>query len=1262
MQNKYFKTIYKFTIGFVIGLFVINANAQVAISYPTSAENVAVNYSSSQLTIRLDFNQPATSGCNVTIALPTGITYINAPFTLTRINGNNSSTIAYSGGSSTNPTFAIGPNNLPIGTYIIFKISRQASCAAKVASAAGAIFKDQVTASTSAGTVSETAPNINDYIVTYPSFSIAQPAALANAIIGTTYTRTFNISNGGNGCTEDVYLQVDYPLNGISQTSLKCNNTIITPTSIVGTTYFYKISGAFLNASQEFCNNDVLNFVEVIKVLKCNASTTYKAGWGPTASPSTWCDIENAVGNVNMATGLPLLSATNNSLINFTNKCNPFKLRTTFTNSGTGNLAAAAMYNIVLKKCDVYNYYGYPSSLIVLSTATIGTTAIPANFPAANNLAVSGPGKFYEVNTTNFFTSDPDGIGVGLDDIDKDGFFDDLPAGATLTLDINVQYNCSLLPCNTDRLMFYMSSITRYNTMCDSTQVESNLVNPGGNPFIDFVYSHVVTGTIPANILPSVPFRIRLSEASYYNQDTFRTPNSKYVYEIILPLGVSVSGTGNPTKTYGAGAPIATTITQVGNVVRFTEDANLGTYYGNLDLIYNCAVGGNVNALSFSYKYIEINDSVANCLCNSEIACGVLNTYTSCPVACPSGPTTQLPIVERANNSLGWTDNTLTTRVARSAISAYDLSKALYLDTIEIKSNGTQNNAVNNLGLHFELPRTSDDKLTPLNIDVVIKRSGVTIASGTLSIFDLSTSTAALEKIDWNLNSILPSGGLLAGDTFQTISRYKVRTEYLIQHDTQSGGLFYFFNTNSGGAQVFCNSFIAEMYLVGTAFINGNNQQNVSGCYPTALGGDTNYLARRFDSVGQMFQSEYRPGLLVTSIKATLPLDYNFVSATYIDAFSGLTLAMTPDSIVGQVYTFNNPGTWPTFPVSVTNDYGAYVPFTLQAICSTSPTIYREDVFDIYFKDFYYAYADQTVNTYNKVDNRAQGINYFNKPKLALANQTGTIQVTRPSENFVVRVSSVGFTPAPYTWIAIPNTPGVTINQFIVVATSAVISPTPYPGGNLYYLDTAGLVSSAFNDYKINFSITSCPVTSFNILAGWNCNVFPTDPNLDICSKETLTLNFTQVDAETQVIETTPTVVSSVFCAPKGYQFEISSAQAGNINDTSFKLTMPIGFAPVGGSFEVEYPRGAGNWEAVSPTIAGNIYTYDVSSVSNYPALGIPGTLNTSTPDDRFITVRFKTATDCNYVPGSKFLYSTASTKPCGSLAIGSNIDALSGD
>ena len=83
------------------------------------------------------------------------------------------------------------------------------------------------------------------------------------------------------------------------------------------------------------------------------------------------------------------------------------------------------------------------------------------------------------------------------------------------------------------------------------------------------------------------------------------------------------------------------------------------------------------------------------------------NTYSEVPLVCVTnksimticsspcglnGPEMLSTKVERADNSYGWTDHTMTTRAQRSQVSELQRQRALYLDDIEVTSTGKQLN------------------------------------------------------------------------------------------------------------------------------------------------------------------------------------------------------------------------------------------------------------------------------------------------------------------------------------------------------------------------------------------------------------------------------------------------------------------------------------------------------------------------------------------------------------------------------------------
>jgi hypothetical protein len=80
------------------------------------------------------------------------------------------------------------------------------------------------------------------------------------------------------------------------------------------------------------------------------------------------------------------------------------------------------------------------------------------------------------MDVKDLFTSDPDGAGVSLADLDGDGFYDDLPAGATATFDIAASMNCSTT-CTISRSLYYgLCGTISYTSMCSGDVITSNSI------------------------------------------------------------------------------------------------------------------------------------------------------------------------------------------------------------------------------------------------------------------------------------------------------------------------------------------------------------------------------------------------------------------------------------------------------------------------------------------------------------------------------------------------------------------------------------------------------------------------------------------------------------------------------------------------------------------------------------------------------------------------------------------------------------------
>jgi gliding motility-associated-like protein len=1266
MKKRLLSISLKLTL--IVGIFIssiLKVDAQsFLISFPNNPQDVTACYSSELLTVRLDAIVNSTTGGDVVITLPNGVEYV--PTSVAMISGSSGISISENGGTLNAPIFKINPGTLNIADYIIFSIKRVASCESYNNVQNGEIFFDKVTASMNGVSNEVDSPPYN---IKYPSLSLEQPVAQNDALlfdssnaIATTYTRTFSITNGAEGCTDNVYFSIEYPNADIQQVSLILGGNSIAPTSSSGNVYYYQINGTAFGADSQFCNGESLVFTETYRILKCNGVTNYATGWGCDSDPANWCQTSTGQGVVTMIEGVPQLGSFNTELIGYVDMCTPYVMRTTYTTAGTGNPLAATIYDTELRIGR--RYYDYvlltTPQIANLSTARVRNTStgtLSAIVPFAYT------GGHYTYNLNNFFTSDPDGAGVGLEDVDNDGYYDDLLPGSTVVLDIEASFNCVAVNCGNSYSgngHYGYAGAINYHTLCNRATYEmTSTRNPSG--FRGFLgrIQVTATGNIPANIEPGVPFSVRGSYGAYTEINDWRTTDSRYIYEFTLPAGTIVSNVkwANGTYPSGALAPYSG-YTVSGNILTVTAPTN-ATGWTTFDLTYDCSSG-----IDYEITYKILDRNSPSCDCVQEIACGTLSALSDCNT-CLNGPKTKIPKVERADNSLGWTDYTLTTHQTRANISAYDLSKALYLDEIEITGNAIQNGTSANLFLKMDLPKAPGNisKLTPLDIEVEIYRVGVLVSSGTVSTSSSTGSTTTMQNIIWDLTSALPMGGLLDQDEIRTVSSYQVAINSgLPTHDVQSGNSFWFYNVDLSGNKIGCDPKMPEMYLVGLRQLDGHNQALANGCAPTILG-QYHHVATRFDPSGVNYQNEFRPGGYLTKYELTTSNAYSLASGgnipLYINGAPGNWYTMSPNSVVGNTYTYLNPGTWPAYSLTIENTYGMYIRPTFQPNCAAENST-EHVTGKVYLNDFYYHYADPNNTTYQKIYTWSPIPNFSNSPGIEIADETGLIQASETIETFRVQLFNPTSFTAPYTWIAIPDTSGVTIQSLVEESTGNTIMGIPYsgPGGSgfIYHLSTTGLGSGQSKFYQINFSYTACDQTDIEVLTGWNCTEFLSDPNGTACGpKDSILLSFNPQIAEVEISSVSEPVMPADLCTPLQYEFQVNSAQAGSVVNTTFTIIATNGTEPVVNSFQAEYPSGAGNWEVIPYTLTGNQYSYDLTAHSAFPIGGLPGTLSDGgNPANRVINVKFEMGTNCNFLSGSNFEVRVNGSMSCGQIAIGS--------
>lgn len=1253
--NVFFRYIFCF-------LLIISgySYSQVAISYPTPAEDIVSNYNSSILRFKISFASTCDPINNNTVRIkfPQNVTYvpgsIGSAISLAFLN-----LVEDDISDLRQPIFRfVGGPSATEGT---FTIRRRAGCVT------GATFKDSIEVLGASCTVVDYDNAINNYNIQQASLAMVSPTPIVSATIGSTHTRTIKITNGGNGAIDTLYFYVVYPTGAIQNTNsdqLTLGGVDFSPVATNGDTLFYQFFGSTVfGGDSKLDANETINITEPIEVLSCNATTTvYNVGWGE--SLSILCQNASVTGTISLVSGAAnFLKRPDHNDINFVDYCTPWRQSADFRNDGAGDVEAASMYNVKVKfgTYSGLGNWGANGMHFILSDFQVNGHSVPS---------VGSNATTYYMNFEDLFTTDPDGPG-GLDDLDGDGYYDDLAPGETINLDWMVQFDCGTT-CGRNSVA-RIGSIMIYDDMCgDEITSPIRILNPYKLVETTFASSAYIS----PNIVDGGTYRFEFHTTYGGNTNTYFGTNGRYEYRLVLPPGFSVAPVAN--AKYGT-ASIGYTMS--GDTVIIRSINNTFKTDAGIDLVYHCGVTGPVD---FYHSLRKIQDYTNSCVCMAEMKyCDVVSSYVQCPTACAEGPTNYQPIVRRTDGSLGWTNNTLTTRQSASNISAFDLCKAMYLDTIQITGSATQNNDASNLHLRLELPTTAatntTKKLSPINTDIEIWRGGVKIHTCTMtSSTDMTVN--GMQKIDWDV--CLPVGGILAGDSIYSISRYVVaRNAGLPQEDVQSGDSWYFYNDN-GGVEEYCNKWLPEMYLVGTRTIIGSNATNANGCQSFVPGSGFAYMARRFNTNGIEYQSEFRPMVYIDSIVLTITDGYDYVNAVLTQNAGynspASTISLTPDHINGNTYTFINPGTWGIMGITKTNVYGGNFKPTVSTNCKTTNT--EQFNTKIYIKDYYYAFGSPSSvpATYNYILGSSTAdiagaspwtynMKYVEstRPDITIQNMTGTVQTTdNVPKYWDVKVSNNSTSKAPYVWLAIEKgngngtinvtsvedlTNGVTLTS---VGSYSCVGTTGY---KWYKFSTAGLNLGTSNSFRVHFEQTGCNADSVLFKAGWNCYDYPLTPCDYSCSAEEIYLKVRPEPAEIQLsIAHQPNNGAKMdLCTEDYVTILVNSTQAADLLQPQLTMLIPTGMNLNVAGIEVEYPLNSGNFQHPTVSIMGNQLLIDVASHTAIGSAGILGVVNASNNDQSVAAVKIPFSLFCDYVSGKSLTITGFGNEPCGNPAIG---------
>ena len=1296
---------------------------------PTAASSIAV--CSGEETLIIDFTvvQEDSNGIKVNVKLADGVEYVVGTAVVSVTQGN-AVTVAETNVSNPNePVFTVksadGNNVVELGTIVKLTIKRRAVCTAWSnainAAETGFVFKDKVTVTI--GDHSDSKES-NSYSVNYPNLTIKQPAPQVNKQIGETIVREFSITNGSQNPTQTVYLSIEYPdeayLTGVGamtlQAKLGASGTYadLTPTVTNGKVRIYTLSGSSLGPDHLLTNGEIIYLKETFKLKTCAPVTVYKVGWG--CSIDSQCEIKTTAATITMAAGAANITGYSVTGPNYRSPtfslCQPFELTIKFSNSGAGGSMGAAFNINTIGRNDYYRPRGFALHEFI---------DVKVNGKPVTNFKTDG--SELDLRFDGQFTEDPDGPGVGLDDVDGDGFYDDLPVGATITITVTVRLKCDqFTACNnapndlSDRGLILK---TLYQTSCDRT----SWIDP--NTWFNLSSTHLYLSResvqdashMPTVIEKDTPFDLKIMTSYYsivssYNNIWYANPNTRYVVEIVFPQGMTMPPKSDIKWTNIKNHPIDgslvftppinlpdANITTSGNTMTIVSPSQERGYVTLHGVKYDCT---NNHEMVVEYKIREVFNYLhfPDCLCPvGPIMCNTAKRYVlGCDPPCGRGAETSVPKIERADNSLGWTDYTMRTRQSRSNISAYDLAKALYMDEVNITATSIQHGTASSLGARFVLATGVDrvETLTPLSADIKIFRDGVQIVSvdGYTTFRSIRRNNNAEQVIDWDFTSILPAGGLLDRDKVDVVTRYRVTSQNAHRVDTQVGREWFFYNSTANVSPIWdeanpltCLILVPEIYIMGTFVVNGTDPHVISQCTPTALGRVTNHYARRFGSGAFEYANEYRPGVKIRNIYLKVPKSYTLNRVEYSNHRNHSSLGTTMPfeeinhtDVTSQgeynIYKYQLADNEKAhFNITVENVYGAALKVNVSPTCASSAVATNYDKISYYvdYIDYYYYAATQPTvpNSLDIVADQSAGSNgiytvsalnvynrpilYTNKPSIALVNQSGEVELVGKTGEWKLRISNPSSAAAPYVWLALPTTSGLTIEK-VTDAAGTEMAFTTYSGGKMYRLSEAGVPVGSALDYTIHFTYSGCSPIALKAMGGWNCSAYPLSLDEYVCSSQVIDLKLKPLPAAMELTEIAvpdPTAAATL-CSTLEYIYSIQSTDNANVYSPTFSIFPEEGLVVTPNQVQVEYPAGSGNWAAL------NVVNNSVNLLQ-HPALTTIGYLKGlkeggSDDNQRKILVKFYIKTECSFVSGKNFRVRADGRNACNQNAKGSGL------
>ena len=1120
--------------------------------------------------------------------------------------------------------------------------------------------------------------------------------------LGIPFQRTVKVINSGlssylNEFVYEVRLapSVRYQELRVGDLSVPFNKTVNADgdtliTAIIDNGFFYantKESGIEGDGNGRFDVDEVVSIKETLVVSNCgndgkfNLNTTHQVSWG--CGPTN-CQVEEATATFNFGVG--------EEQINF--NVGTDTITPGFCTQGTASLIIS---NTGFEFGDGFGTItnitagiGFGNgSRFLLSEQGYTITAIQIG-----DVLVFFADTLTNLNENDNFTLDPDGPG-GLEDVDGDGFFDDLRVGESFTITATYQVDCS----ESAQLNLDENCDNDFRGSFDGKIIYTNPCGTISERNIDNFLRSSNTGSTkeicadPDAFNNNDQFSIVYSGERRQNNFLSCESSDEVRVTISLPDGISISDSSFLEQDTAL-AVIAIEPSGSDWLLRFdASQLNLNNDY-NLHLIFttNCTEAG------FTSFPVQIDYYCPECDCSQMWYCGVLegtllhNVGPPCREAvCETGIAITSFDLERT--TFGFVDSTFTI-----PFNPADANKgvALSCDSVQMSLTSVVGQTSLSDSLGIVLSYGNADESTAKIPTFLFAKGTLTIVAldGTTTSCSIDANQTSLDttnstlqlKIDWS--HCLEGRVLVEGTQLNFSGAFSINPDAPVPNNTFKKVpdlRVEAYATVDGQRFSVCDSYgkIFRLAKLDTKLIGPSNDSQPEGCTNATLLYSLDKSING-NAMREFFGSELRPATQVNKVSITY-------DPTFVGAFSGWLLeARTQEGLWDTLPDFSQfePGNYEVLfedNARLSSMSGANQLFQLRIHAipecgSAFSGIDGSASYDIAAAvEYEYRYAttaseeDNCVVSQRLVQDKT--INYQNPPSFSLEGIEQEVATASTQAQWIIEHCNTSFNAdAGATWVAFEMpSDSIQITRVELLYQTGAIDTLAFQAygtdGNKVFAFTPGLTRNITGNNKddvcnllrITADLNTCGTNSIIASTGWNCTAYDEvtwTPDLyPPCSQKAIRLFVT---TSTPFLSadylTESSIIGSLLCDTSTIDIIVRNEEVGNAYNINSQITIPLGSHLVPNSLSFAYPSTADFVQLTTDPLlireqpdGSSVYEYtDFSLLNNYlHENGLPG-FDVSQPDSSEFRLKYRLVSDCDFAIGSINRYRFQGTSVCG--------------